>query len=127
MKKIVRIFLVFLVLSISIVSCVKSSMTEEKMEQLIKQEVPLGSSKNQVEFFLDQRNIEHSDYTESDMAPIVVPPDYGSQNGKKRYIVAVIRDVKRHFLTTFSMYIVFYFDDNKNLIEHKINILGKGL
>ena len=84
-------------------------MTVKEMEDLIKKEVPIGSSTVRVLAFLDSKKIEHSRYLED-----------------RKAIYAIIRDTGGDFLVKKSLTLAFFFDDDGNLIKYTVEEVFTG-
>lgn len=104
-------------------------MTDEEMEQRIKEESPIGSSKDRVIAFLDSVNIHglkphHGEY--NDESPIGTNALEGRQNEVRGYLVAGIPKVGRDpsQFQVYNMNIIFYFGTGERLIAYKIQTLG---
>jgi hypothetical protein len=114
---------VFLVLS-----C-RPHMTVEQIDQLIATEAPRGSSKSQVNAFLNSHKIEHSVYlddpeTSSDFRYYL--PD-SKKPLIKGYVTAIIRNVhtgRWEVFTRRNLQMHFYFDERGNLVEYTLNEIG---
>ncbi|HXG68160.1 MAG TPA: hypothetical protein VNO70_23895 [Blastocatellia bacterium] len=102
-------------------------MTERKMERLIKTEIPVGTDVSGVVAFLDSRKIVHSEYIiEKPFGNIDDKPQkYGGKiNG---FITAGMRDVRSNILVSTDISMVFYFDENKKLMDYTVKEVHTGL
>ena len=94
----------------------------EDFHSQISKELPRGSTKQQVFDFLEARRIRPGDY-HAGPDPYVGLPDEDRQF--KRCVRAII--VKNHkyvpFMTDYTIRIYFYFDENQNLEEFKLQRL----
>ena len=99
-------------------------VTQDQLKQLIDSKLPQGSDKETVIAFLDSRKIEYSGYLhnpekESDYQENKLDQE---KYNIRHYIVSIIRDVKneRFSLTSHSIQIYFYFDDQGRLVKYSI-------
>ncbi len=112
---------------------VRSDLTGEGVEQLIKSEIPNGASKPQVLAFLDAHGISYSGYEkyppEIDLKQYT---DFQSEKFKGKtqlidgYIFADIRNCGRWTLFRCDIYISFYFDDKGNMVEYLVRAVEDG-
>ena len=98
-----RIISMLLVLCLGIgcfLGCSKKedAMTKEQLDQMLKNDLPIGIPEEKVDAYLAAKKIEHSAYNE---------------NGRK--IQAMVKDVKKSFLVSESIHIVFTFDGDGKL------------
>lgn len=108
----------------------KPRVTVEEVNNAIQRETPLSSSRSQVEAFLNARNIEHSDYygvTEEDLKNL-----RDDEPKDKRHLIrgrmnASIRNVEHGWISTWGIFIKFYFDDEGKLIDYRVEKLGSSL
>ena len=92
------------------------SATDE-IDELIRRELPTGSSKLKVYDFLDSRVISSSGY-QVEPDPLDSCPSEDEQ--KKRYVTASIPVRSGLPFRPDSVKIVFYFDEEGRLIEYKL-------
>lgn len=97
-----------------------TSTTLQEVDDLIKREIPIGASKNEVYEFLNSRKINSSGY---DVGP---DPLYGlldTARKRSRYVTAIIPQQPDPNLSDYDIRIVFYFDENLRLIDYKLQQL----
>jgi hypothetical protein len=98
-----------------------SQSAMEDAQDLIRKELPPGSTKQQVYDFLEARDIQSGAY-EAGPDPYAGLPDKDRQ--WKRYVVAWISKKSYvPFLPDYTIKIYFYFDENQNLEEFKLQKL----
>jgi hypothetical protein len=120
----ITIICTIILLCLSVVNCQRRSMTVKNIEQLIRKEIPIGSSVSQVIVFLDSHNISHSQV-------FTVPP-YGTNDDViqkkpdtiKGYMNASIKEVRRDLLASFGIYMKFYFDERGSLVDYTVREVG---
>ena len=110
-KRIITILLTLCLCVGCFLGCSKkeSALTKEQMEQILKNDLPIGTSEEKVSAYLTAKNIEHSSYDE---------------NGKK--IQAMVKDVKKSFLVSKSIHIVFSFNGDSKLTGFAIQDIFTG-
>ena len=105
-----------LIVTLVITASRRSSVTLEGIDELIRSEIPIGSSKEQVYDFLDSRQIPSKGY---DVGP---DPLYGLPERlreRKRYVTARIPQRPDPAVSEYDIRIVFYFDETLRLIDYK--------
>lgn len=86
------------------------TMKVKEIDELIRKEVPIGSSTSQVLAFLDAQKIEHSQqYFDRD-----------------RIIYASIRNTSGNWLVKNSVYIQFHFDEKATLKDYSVREVSTG-
>ncbi len=125
-----------LLMAVSLIGCSRNyGVTKEQVDRLIATEIPAGASKDQVIAFLDANKIKHSGI--SDIPQEILDRhemDSNFSNAKldgkrvriKRLMGAKIPDVDWGFLTSWDIFITFYFDENDRLVEHLVRKIGTG-
>jgi hypothetical protein len=112
-----------------------SGITTEKIDALIKQEVPANADKAQVLAFLDAHAITHTDVAEFPKGYLEEPEldsDLSSDKLKgkvgrvRKYAVANIPTTKIRPLVTYNLIIKFYFDKDDRLVEYLVRSVGTG-
>ena len=107
-------------------SC-RSGPTKEEVMELINRGLPIGSNIDQVKGFLDNHGIGHSDYNTSiPYGTFYNEVEDSKKEAIKGYMNASIKDTERGFLTTFGIYMQFYFDENDRLIAYTVKKVGTG-
>lgn len=96
-------------------SCKKNTAIVEELKRQIQEEIPIGSSSSKVLDFLDNKKIFHSEYVEGDLYDVKK-----SKFVRERVIYASIPDVERSFFVTYNIYLRFYFDENRNLVDFTV-------
>ena len=87
-------------------------VTPEELRTRIEQELPVGSSADQVLHFLDSLGCEHSD---------VFSPRVDTEfPGAKRMITAAIRGFRKGNLLAAGVFMTFVLDDHDNLVRYKV-------
>ncbi|HKQ06409.1 MAG TPA: hypothetical protein VJ464_14840 [Blastocatellia bacterium] len=121
------------VLLISTIACWSSQaprITPQETEKMVKQNLPLGSTRAKVTEFIESLKIDdlkivHDDY-HSGPPP---SPDDLPKNVKadiSGYLVAAILKVENNGISgTYNIRIVFYFDSNERLIDYAISKRGQ--
>ena len=94
---------------------VKVTTTVEKVEVDVSEHLPVGSSRAEVESFLDQRRIPHSYVDESKGAP-----EYS------RTEMAMIRGASQSWLIRGDIQILFKFDEHGKLLKHSVSAIFTG-
>ena len=90
-------------------------LTADQVRQQIDSEIPIGSGVPQVISFLDSRQISHSGYVEGKKYDL----DKGDYV-KMRLVQARVENAERRFLTTYTIYMRFSFDENAKLKEYDV-------
>ena len=93
-----------LIMTLAITASRRSSVTLEDIDELIRSEIPIGSSKEQVYDFLDSRQTNSSGY---DVGP---DPQYGLPDNlreRKRYVKARIPQLPDPAASEYDICIVF--------------------
>jgi hypothetical protein len=112
-------------------SCGKKEMkvTDSQMDELIKKEIPIGSSSSQVVTFVDALNINsikaiNHGYMEG--SPGGTLELKGQRNNVKGYLVARLPKVGRDpsQFQVYEMRVIFYFGAGERLIDYKIETMG---
>ncbi len=118
----------FLVMDISLFiftpvdSCSQHRVTIREMEEAIKRELPLGSSKAQVIAFLDAKRIHHGEIILSKYES-----EYPDNGVEKRLIFASIPKVRKVLFMEWGIHMSFRFDENDRLIDYRVRLVGSGL
>lgn len=107
------IAIVFL-LSVPLFSCRGPSVSVQELKEEIERELPKGTAISDVILFLDSRGISHSDYVEGRVFDLTTG-DYVRQ----RLINASIPGVKRRLFVEYDIYLTFWFDESRRLIDYK--------
>ena len=97
-----------------------ASVTKESVDQLIRKECPIGSTKDQVYEFLEKRKIPSGGYN-AGPDPYIGLPDENRQ--WKRYVVARIPENPDPPFSKYDIVIYFYFDESYTLTEYKLQQL----
>jgi hypothetical protein len=98
----------------------RAGVTFREMDELIKKEIPFESSHLKVCEFLNSRKINSSGYN------VGLDPLYGlptSKQERKRYITARIPENPDPSRSRYDIFVVFYFDEDQNLIDYKLQQL----
>ena len=110
---IVKLLLATIFVSIAIVSCAGPSTNE--IEQMLHENIPIGTSKENVVAFLDRKGISHSaDYKE------------GSYYAKSKQITASIKK-RGWLLSSTGIFIKLYFDADDKLSKITVDETVTGL
>jgi len=120
------LFVSFLAVLSFMTNCAPEDAPERKLDGLINNDIPAGSTTSQVVEFLDSHGIEEFGFQEGE-EPIFTPTVPRPKPEIKRYILARVRNVKRRLLRSWDLYVVFYFDDEGRLIDHQMKRIGSGL
>ena len=107
-------------------SCATDDGAERKLDDLIINNLPVGSSASQVIAFLDSQGIEGFGYHEGE-EPVFTPTADHARPERKRYILARQRNVRRRVLNSWDLYIIFYFDGEEKLTSYRMKRIGSGL
>ena len=97
-----------------------SKVTVEGIDALIRKEIPIGSSKEQVYEFLDRHQLSSTAY---DVGP---DPLFGLRRDEremKRYVTATIFENPDPARSKYHIHVVFYFDEELKLIDYKMEQL----
>ncbi|MEW6126615.1 MAG: hypothetical protein AB1757_06205 [Acidobacteriota bacterium] len=106
-------------------------VSSNDLEKIINEKAPLGTSVSDVRKFIDSWEVNSIKatllrYTEGNPNQLITPDD--SNLIVSSYMEVSFPQIYReeHFLyaTSFSLYILFYFDKSGHLIDHKINMIG---
>lgn len=98
--------LIIILLSLVPVWYFSPRVTVAEVDEMIKRELPLGSTKPQVLTFLQSRHIEYLDLM--------------YRSTQLKFISAVIPDVQRGFLSKYEIDVFFYVNDEGKLIDYKV-------
>ena len=119
------------VLTLAVIYCGRKEMkvTNAQMEERIKQEIPIGSSKAQVIAFVDKLNINSRKATSLgyiDGKPLGTDELTGQQDKVVGYLVAGIPKVGQDpsQFQVYHMRMIFYFGAGERLIDYRIETLG---
>ena len=104
-------------------------MTDSQMDELIKNEIPIGSTSSQVVAFVDALNIKTTkaiNYGYRDWKPSGSDELTGRQDKVTGHLVARLQKVGRDpsQFQVYDMRIVFYFGAGERLIDYKITTMG---
>ena len=112
-------------------SCGKKEMkvTNSQMEELIKKEIPIGSSRSQVVTFVDSLNINSVKAITlgyMDGSPSGTDELKGRRNEVKGYLLARLPKVGTDpsQFQVYEMRVMFYFGAGERLIDYKIQTHG---
>ena len=117
---------VIFVIVVFITSCATGETPERKLDRLIGQSLPVGSSASQVVAFLDSQGIEEFGYQEGE-EPVFTPTALHPKPEIKRFVLARQRSVKKSLLNSWDLYIVLYFDREEKLTDYRMKRIGSGL
>jgi hypothetical protein len=110
------IFVVGVLIAMAAFILVNWPTATDEIDELIKRELPIGSSKVEVYNFMESRAIISSGYN---VGPD--PLDESEDDEKVRYVIASIpMRSSLPFQGDSHIKIVFYFDEESNYIEHKV-------
>ena len=135
MRKPLHITVVLILVSITTLNCSRRALTGEQMEQLMVNEVPIGSDASRAIGFLDGRRIQHSGIVQLDDEDRN-RPDTLFSNPKldpvrdriRSYVPALMRDVGGEgWLTRWDIMIRFYLDGNGKVVAHQAKKVGTSL
>ena len=104
-------------------------VTDSQMDELIKNEIPIGSTSSQVVAFVDALNIKTTkaiNYGYRDWKPSGSDELTGRQDKVTGHLVARLQKVGRDpsQFQVYDMRIVFYFGAGERLIDYKITTMG---
>src|SRR5438128_2037634 len=104
-------------------------VTDSQMDELIKKEIPIGSTRSQVVAFVDALNIntiKAINYGYMDWKPSGSDELIGRQDKVTGHLVARLPKVGRDpsQFQVYEMRIVFYFGAGERLIDYKITTMG---
>lgn len=111
---------------------VRSELTSEGVEQLIKSEIPNGASKPQVLSFLDAHRISYSEYEKYPPEFLKLATDLQSEKFKGKthlidgYIFADVPRCGRWTLFRCDIWITFYFDAEGKMVEYLVKAVEDG-
>lgn len=112
-------------------SCGKKEMkvTDSQMDELIKKEIPIGSSRSQVVTFVDALNINSIkaiNHGYKDGSPGGTDELAGRRNDVKGYLVARLPKVGKDpsQFQVYEMRIIFYFGAGEQLLDYRIETMG---
>lgn len=124
-RKLLFLAIVIIAVSVGLFLYQREKVSDEEINNLIKKNLPAGSKVSEVIEFLESQKIEHFGYEQGE-EPFFSPTATQLRPEHKRFVVAKIRNVKREFLVTWEMNIIFYFDEQDTLIDYKIKRIGTG-
>jgi hypothetical protein len=100
--------------------------TIEKLDNIIKKEIPIGSSIASVDAMLTKYNFVHSTYIEElDTGNFDDKPEK-LQGIAKGYIGGNKKNVGWSLLIRYSLFVRFYFNDRGEMIDYTIRWIGTG-
>lgn len=111
---VIRALTMIPLVTVLVVSCKGSGVTVQEVKGQIEKELPLGSPSSQVTAFLDSRGISHSDYVEGELYSVEK-----SEFVETRLINASISKVERRLWVDYDIYITFWFDENRRLVDYE--------
>ena len=117
---------VILLIVMFMTSCGTDDAAERKLDGLIINNLPVGSSASQVIAFLNTQGIEEFGYQEGE-EPVFTPTAVHPTPERKRYVLARQRNVKRRVLNSWDLYIIFYFDGEDKLTQYRMKRIGSGV
>jgi hypothetical protein len=127
LRQLVLLAFVTCVASIAVFLLPREKVTKAEVEQMIRRDLPDGAPDGDVIRFLDNRGLWHSGYTEGEQ-PIRIPTTPTDLIPvRKRYVIAKVSNAKSAGLTRWDIYIVFFFDQQRRLLNYDIMEIGAGL
>ena len=94
--------------------------TEEEIKSLISKNLPVGSNVQQVRTFLESRQISCNYYPNQPHGSLFDEVEPSKQRVVQGYLTAGIPEVEQGFLTKSGIYMQFYFDKNKRLVDYTV-------
>jgi len=122
-----HITVVLILVSVVTVNCAHRALTGEQMEQVMVNEVPIGSDVSRVIGFFDSRHIDHTGIVQLDNESHSRPDTLFSnptldpvRDRIRSHVGGLMRDVGGDgFLTRWDIIVRFYLDGNGKVVAHQ--------
>jgi hypothetical protein len=103
----------------------KNPTTVKQVEDRISKDVPIGSSRVEVEMWLKSQGIEYS-YTNNTRHTSSVERAGLDPDKLSGLVQAIIRDTDRSFMVEGSICLYFFLDKNGRTVKHMVTHVGTG-
>lgn len=130
MRKLALLLLVMACATVGIIGIKSQNQgtpkTVDELDKLLRERVPIGSTRSQVTEFLTSAGIEHSDYIPVDEKHLRLSDDEPQEKSAliKGRIYASIRNVETTRVANWGLFMRFYFDEQGILIDYRIEKSG---